>query len=184
MEKLKEKMKETDGATVFHSVVLFLVFLYIFAIGFEYLRVSLVVSNIKSAYERAVRTVTVENYNETYAGFREEVLGVGGQYIGGPEGGGEEAVPEWEELHDTGDIENELIELLDLQEDENALVNVESGYTLSDFKVQVKDAVDSELHRYEVVGELNLSVAFGIGEILKSQVQIPIQIQTKYSEKY
>ena len=184
MEKLKNKLAETEGATFLGTVVLFLAGMVFFAILFEFVRVKLVVANVKTSYERAVRTVASENYNEVYAGFREEVS-AGGQYSGGPEGGGDEQeVPEWEPLHDNGDIENELAELLDLEEENGKLASKESGYSLSNFRVSVKDASDSSLHRYEIAGQLKVNVTFSVAGIAASSVELPVKIQTKYAEKY
>lgn len=181
--KTKEKLKEKEGGTVFPIVMLFLMGMLLFSIIFEFVRIKIVASGIKDAYENAVRTVAVENYNETYAGFREEVS-VGGQYIGGPEGGGEEEIPEWESLHDLGDVEDELSTLLGLREENGILISEESGYELSEFEVQVKDAQDSVLRKYEIKGNLKLKIPFAIGGIAASQVTIPVTIQTEYSEKY
>ena len=184
MEELKEKLSDTEGATVLQIVGLFLIGMVCFSVIFEYVRVKIVVENVKAAYERAVRTVAAENYNETYAGFREEIS-VGGEYSGGPEGGGDEnELPEWETLHDNGDIESELAELLALQEENEKLVSDESGYVISDFKIAVKDAKDSSLCRYEISGQLKLEVPFSIAGIAVSKVELPVKVQTKYAENY
>lgn len=183
MEKLKGKLKEDEGATFFHMVVLFLVGMCLFNILFEFVRVKLIIENVNSAYVRAIRTVTTENYNEVYSGFREDVY-IGGQYSGGPEGGGDEEYPEWESLHDTGDVEEELAELLKLNEDGGTLKSEQGGYTLTGFDVKVKDGNVSELGRYEVKGKLNLTVSFAIGGFAVGKVEIPIDVQTKYGENF
>lgn len=184
MEKLKEKLSDTEGATVLQIVTLFLIGMVCFSVVFEFIRVKIVVESVKSAYERAVRTVASENYNETYAGFREEIS-TGGEFSGGPEGGGDEnELPEWETLHDNGDIENELAELLDLKEESGKLFSDESGYVISDLKIAVKDAKDSSLCRYEISGQLKLAVPFSIAGIAVSKVELPVKVQTKYAENF
>ena len=180
MEKLKGKLKEDEGATFFHMV--FLVGMCLFNILFEFVRVKLIIENVNSAYVRAIRTVTTENYNEVYSGFREDVY-IGGQYSGGPEGGGDEEYPEWESLHDTGDVEEELAELLVLSAS-NGTLKSENGYSLSGFDIEVKDGNASELGRYEVRGKLELSVSFAIGGFAVGKVEFPVKVQTKYGENF
>lgn len=183
MEKLVSKLKEQEGSSPFQMITLFLVGMCLFSIVFEVTRVTILVRQVRSAYENAIRTVVTENYNEVFAGFREEEY-IGGQYIGGSEGGGEEELPVWEELHDTGDVEEELVELLGLEDEGKMLKKQKAGYSLSGFHIEVKNGQDSELGRYEVNGKVCLNVSFAVGWIAVGHVEIPLRVQTKYGENF
>lgn len=183
MERVAAKLKECRGGTFFHILIIFIVGMTFLAVIFEFARVKIVVRNVQSAFERSVRTVAAENYNEVFAGLREGIA-KGGQFEGGPEGGGTEEKPEWIALHDIGDIEEELTELLGLEEEESELVNEESGYSLSGIVVSVYDANESELEHYEICGKLVVKVPFSVAGIAGAEVEIPVEVDTGYSEKY
>lgn len=183
MERVRAKLKETRGGTFFHILVIFLVGMIFLMVTFEFTRVKLVVQNVQSAFERSVRTVAAENYNEIFAGLREG-MELGGQFEGGPAGGGTEEEPEWISLHDTGDIEEELIDLLVLKEQNHTLIDVKSHYTLSKITVKVLDGDKSKSGYYEIRGNLIVSVPFSIAGIAGAEVKIPIEVTTRYRKKY
>lgn len=177
--EIKKILKQDEGSTVIDVAVWVLVILIIFSVVFEFIRVQIISYNLKDTFENAVKTVVSENYNEVYAGFRESIA-IGGQYEGGPEGAsGDEEEPEWIDLNDYGDVEQEITELLCVE----SLETGDGSYSISSIKIKVQNASESESGKYEINGSMKVTVLIRIvGITVKASV--PIRVKSVYNEMY
>lgn len=183
-QKISYKWKETSGASFIDFVVVFLIFMIVVSVVFEYIRVQIVGNNLRDSFERAVLTVAAENHDEVYAGFR-EVEEVGGLYEGGSAGGGEkEEIPEWIPLNDLGDVEGELEELLYLEQEGVAYKSNKDRYKIMDIQVDVRNRYESDRHKYEVRGTINIQIPVHFLGMKIVDAEIPIKIRTAYTGKY
>lgn len=184
IQLLKEKIREKKGSGLMEAVILFLVTMMFFSVAFEYLRIQMVANNIRDAYERAILTVASENYNEVYAGFREEDF-IGGVYEGGSGGGGKLGeLPEWISLNDYGSVGEELEELLVLKRDDGGYTSDKDKYTLRDIEVQVKEGGASTSGKYEVKGEITMEIPIYFASVKITQAEIPLKVKTAYTPKH
>lgn len=177
--EVKQILKQSEGSTVIDIGVWVLVILIIFSVVFEYIRVQLIAYNLKDTFENAVKTVVSENYNEVYAGFRESIT-VGGQYEGGPEGANnDEEEPEWVDLNDYGDVEQEVTELLCIE----SLETGDGSYSIQDVEIKVQNGDESESGKYEINGSMNVTVPIRIIDVTV-EASIPIKVKSIYNEMY
>lgn len=180
----RDLLKQKDGWSVIEIAVIFFIGMIFLSVSYEYFRVQITANNIKDAYERAILTVAMNNYNEVYAGFREEKP-VGGEYEGGPAGGGNvDETPEWVPIHDYGNVTEALQELLSLEEGENSIYSETEEYSLSDMNIQVRNAEDTERNKYEVIGNVKMKIPLYFGNIKVKDIEIPIKVRTAYTAKY
>lgn len=185
IKRMRSFLRDQRGSGELMIVVLFMVGMILFSVVFEYIRVQIYASNIRDSFERAIRTVASENYNEVYAPFR-ELESSGGEYAGGAAGGGNRnETPEWMPMNDIGDVRDELLELLSLEEKSagNLLVG-DYEYELSDIVVYVKDAAVSGSGKYEVEGRIQVKLPIYFLGAIERKVSIQLKVKTAYSAKY
>lgn len=178
------KLKERRGSGAIQAVILFLVCMIFLSVVYEFLRVQIIANNIRDAFERAVRTVASENYNEIYTGFR---IGSyqGGVFEGGPgDGGGMNEVPVWIPLNDNANVYAELAELLVMDEGDDKLISEKDNYQLSDLIVQVRNADAASSGKYEIKGNIKATMPLYFGGVRVMDAIIPIKIATAYAAKY
>lgn len=156
----------------------------------EYFRIKITADGIKNAYEKAIRTVAIENYNEVYAGIREHKP-IGGMKEGGPEDKwlpAKDDKPEWVELKDYGETEQELMDLLGLVEENGKLVSLSSDggiqYELYDFHKEIKNYDESNINKYEVRGETILNIPFYFCGLKVINIDLHMKAASAYSVKY
>ena len=181
-QRMIKKLKDNTGAGEINAVVLFLILMIFFSILFEYVRIQIYASNIRDSFERAILTVASENYNEVYAGFR-EVEVFGGEYNGGPAGGGnKEEIPEWVPMNDTGNVTDELMDLLALDTVGNG--NTATGkYKITDITVYIKDSYSGS-GRYEAKGSMKLKLPVYFLGVVERNIELDLEVKTGYSAKY
>lgn len=181
--EVKQILKQSEGSTVIDIGVWVLVILIIFSAVFEYIRVQILAYNLKESFENAVKTVASENYNEVYAGFREgfkESIIIGGQFEGGPEGANnDEEEPEWYDINDYGDVEQELSELLAV----DSLDTGDGTYSIKDIEIKINNACDSEYRRYEIIGNMEVVVPIRIVGV-EIKATVPIRVNNVYDVMY
>lgn len=183
-KKLSHKWQETSGASFIDFVVVFLILMIVVSAVFEYIRIQIVGNNLRDSFERAVLTVSAENHDEVYAGFR-EVEEIGGLYEGGSAGGGEkEEIPEWIPLRDLGDVEGELEELLYLEQEGAAYKSNKDRYKIMNIQVDVRNHYESDRQKYEVRGTIMIRIPIYFLEMKIVDAEIPIKIRTAYTGKY
>ncbi|SES65335.1 hypothetical protein [[Clostridium] polysaccharolyticum] len=177
--KMRQILKKNDGSTVIDVAVWVLVMLIIFSVAFEYIRVQIICYNLKDTFENEIQTVLSENYDEVYAGFRES-RAVGGQFEGGPEGAAEDnEEPEWIDLNDSGDVEQEIEDLLAM----DSLEDPNGSFEIRDIKVKVRNGSDTDTGKYEVNGSMKVLVPIKIvGITVKTSV--PVKTKIVYNEMY
>ena len=180
--KLFKKLKENTGAGEIKVAILFLAMMIIFSVIFEYVRVQIYASNVRDSFERAILTVASENYNEVYAGFREIEI-YGGEYAGGPAGGDDsDAIPEWIPIYDRGNVADELMELLALDEIDSGR-ELTGEYDISDILILVKDSYSGG-GRYDVRGEMKLRLPVYFLGVIEQHIELNIVVKTGYTAKY
>ena len=183
-KKLSHKWQETSGASFIDFVVVFLILMIVVSAVFEYIRIQIVGNNLRDSFERAVLTVSAENHDEVYAGFR-EVEEIGGLYEGGSAGGGEkEEIPEWIPLRDLGDVEGELEELLYLEQEGAAYKSNKDRYKIMNIQVDVRNHYESDRQKYEVRGTIMIQLPVHFLGMKIVDAEIPIKIRTAYTGKY
>jgi hypothetical protein len=185
MKRLKGLLKDKSGSGELMIVVLFMIGMIVFSVAFEYIRVQIYASNIRDSFERAIRAVASENYNEVYAPFR-ELESSGGEYVGGAAGGGNRnETPEWIPMNDIGDVHDELLELLTLEEQlENDKLIGDYKYELSDIEVYVKNAAASASGKYEVQGYIKVKLPIYFLGVIEQNVTFQLKVKTAYTAKY
>jgi hypothetical protein len=178
------KLKEKKGSGALQAVIIFLVCMIFLSVAYEYLRVQILANNIRDSFERAIRTVASENYNEVYAGFKEKIY-EGGTYEGGPgDGGDKNEVPEWIPLNDNANVYAELAELLVMNEGDNSLISEKDNYQLSDLSIQVRNADAASSGKYEIKGSMKATMPLHFGGVKVTDAVITIRVTTAYSMKY
>lgn len=179
VKKIKQVLKQNDGSTMIDVAVWVFAMLIIFSVVFEYIRVQIICYNLKDTFENEIQTVLSENYDEVYAGFRES-MAIGGQFQGGPEGASDdEEEPEWIDLNDSGDVEQEIEELLAL----DSLEDPNGSFEIKDIKVRVRNGKDSDTGKYEASGSMKIVVPLTIiGVTVKASV--PVKTKIIYNEMY
>lgn len=184
LTKIRRKLKEKEGSSIILLIVVFFVGMVLLSVAYEYIRVQIIAGNIKDSFERAILTVASENYDEVYAGFREE-KGTGGEYEGGPEDGGNATeLPEWISLNDDGDVEDELSDLLSLDQEENYLYSDKDKYRLSDIIVKAKNADSTPSGKYEIVGSIKITLPIYLCGAIETNIEINRKVTTAYTAKY
>ncbi len=174
---MMNKLKEKEGSTVISVAVLFFAAMLLFAGAFEYVRIQIIAWNLHNSFENATRTVASENYNEIYAGFRENIA-VGGEFEGGPEGGGDEESPEWVNLNDEGNVTGELQDLLGLEDSLKS-----DSYTLKDIETKAANYNQGTSGKYEVQGKMKVIIPIRLVGIIINP-EVPIKVKIIWNEKY
>lgn len=168
------------GSVYIYGVCVIMALAMVLSALFEYFRVSGTIERVDRAYEKAMLSVAITNYDEIYNTMREET-----QIGGGFEGGNEtikdsDEKPEWSYFNDMGDVASELASLLDIDEDENSIFSYDSygylQYIVSDFQMNIKQtpAYKSE-NKYEISGQfhIELPLYFFGQEISRLKMDIP-----------
>lgn len=181
-QRLNKKLQDNTGAGEINAVIIFLILMIFFSILFEYIRIQIYASNIRDSFERAILTVASENYNEVYAGFR-EIEVIGGEYIGGPAGGGNKAeLPEWVPMNDMGNVTDELMNLLAMDTAGNG--NMPTGkFSITDIMVYIKDGYSGS-GRYEAKGSMKLKLPVYFLGVIERNIELELEVKTGYSAKY
>lgn len=162
--KLKKKLKECKGGTYIVGAFVILGLLIVVSVFVEYYRLYNHILVADRAYEKAMLSVAITNYDEIFATVRESSQ-IGGLFEGGNAGEKDsKEKPEWYSFNDEGDIAGELQSLLSLEEkSENELSAYDQSgnllYALSNFTMQIKEtaAYGSEV-KYEVEGTFHIDI--------------------------
>jgi len=176
--EVKKLLKQENGSTVVDVAIWTFAILVIFSFVYEYLRVNVICFNLKDTFENAVKNVLSENYDEVYAGFRESTA-IGGQFEGGPEGAADEESPEWINLVDYGDVEQEMENLLSVDSREKGT----DLYSIKNIKIIVQNSNESRNHKYEVNGSMKIIVPIKLVGVTVD-ANVPVVVKFFYNEMY
>lgn len=163
--KIRKKLNEALGGVYLFGMFLILAIMLILAFFVEYYRVYNSISVADRAYEKAMLSVAIENYDEVFSTTRESSQ-IGGIFDGGNETEKDNLEkPDWVAFNDTGDIVSELEDLLNLELiDGNILVSYDSFgnimYAISDFSMEIKETANykDKAIKYEVQGEFHIEI--------------------------
>lgn len=170
--KIRKKLKENTGGVYLFGMFLVLAIMLILAFFVEYYRVYNSISVADRAYEKAMLSVAIENYDEVFSTTRESSQ-MGGIFDGGNETEKDSVEkPNWVAFNDTGDIVSELEELLNLELiDDHVLVSYDSFgnimYIISDFSMEIKETANykDKAIKYEIQGEFHIEIpVYFLGE--------------------
>jgi len=163
-DRVVNKLQENYGGVYIIMMWVLLAIMLIMAVYLEYSRISHILKTVDTAYERALTTVAVNNYDEIYENVREEEA-YGGGFNGGNEGEyGIDEAPIYFDATDYGEIEDELVGLLGLtkfleSEEVSRVINDSRyEYSLRDFEAEIRqDGTDID-GKYRVDGKVKVSV--------------------------
>lgn len=163
MKKITELISSGRGSVYFYGVFLIMGLLILLSVFFEYFRIYGTVSRVEKAYEKAMLSVAITNYDEIFTSMRESGQ-LGGVFEGGNETDiGSVELPEWVEMNDMGDVSQELASLLDIQELEEKLHAFDSTgnwlYSVDDISMSIHQSPGyNEELKYEIEGEFHIEI--------------------------
>lgn len=161
--KVREVTSSKRGSVYFYGIFLIMGLVIILSVFFEYFRIYGTVSRVEKAYEKAMLSVAITNYDEIFTSMRESGQ-LGGVFEGGNETEiGSDELPEWIEINDMGDVSQELVNLLDIQELEDGLHAFDPGgnwlYSVDDMSILIRQSSGyNEELRYEIEGDFHIEI--------------------------
>lgn len=183
---MKSRLSDRSGSVYIYGCFIILGIMVVLSAFVEYFRIYTTALKIESAYEKAMLSVAIENYNEIFISMRE-----GGQVGGGFDGGNEGIMgsaekPVWVEMNDYGNISAELSGILGAQEKNEVLQYYDKQrtllYTVYDMSIAVRQSEGyNQGLRYELYGDfkLKLPVYFLGSEIFTLDLHIPSKASWK-----
>ncbi|NCB42258.1 MAG: hypothetical protein EOM59_06520 [Clostridia bacterium] len=174
MKKIKQLIKERDGTAVPLAAAIALSLVLIFCGISEYLRVFILVQEVRDAVQQAVICVVNDNYDDAYHSIRE---GYAAGFV--PDNG------EWEESLDSGDVASNLAKTLDLKRKGGSYVKYageDTVFTVSDLVVTLKNAPIRSDGNEEFLAESSvlLEIPLRFGTEILPPVQVELEAQAEW----
>ena len=174
MNKLRQILRKIDGTVVPLAAAIALSLVLIFCGISEYLRVFLLVQEVRDAVQQSVISVVNDNYDDAYHSIRE---GYAAGYV--PADG------DWEESLDSGDVASILARTLDLKRKSGSYVKYageDKVFTLSDIVVTLKNAPLKSNGNEEFMAEssLFLEIPLRFGTEILPPVQVELTTQAEW----
>lgn len=161
---MTNKLKEERAGVYIYGVFLMLAIVIVAAAFMEYFRIYGTVGMVEKAYEKAMLSVAIENYDDIFTTVREGTQ-IGGMFDGGNETRiGSIEKPVWVCINDFGDILEELIDVLQIEYDgETAIVLRDNAgslmYRISDLKMNIAQAGSyDDIPIYEINGSFDIEL--------------------------
>ncbi len=167
---LINKIRDNTGGAYIAGAFVIMGLVFILAFFAEYYRIYNQISVAGRAYEKAMLSVAIENYDEIFLSTREATQ-IGGLMEGGNAGlplndTNKKESPTFINVNDTADISSELQGLLNttLEEDGSLIAYDDSEhlmYSLSDFKMSIEETTAyGGFVRYEAKGSFHMELPF------------------------
>lgn len=174
MKKIKQLIKEREGTAVPLAAAIALSLVLIFCGISEYLRVFILVQEVRDAVQQAVISVVNDNYDDAYHSIRE---GYAAGYV--PEDG------DWEESLDSGDVASSLAKALNLKRKSGSYVKYagnDAVFTISDLEVTLKNASLRSDGKEQFLAEasLQLMVPLRFGTEILPPVKVKLITQAEW----
>lgn len=175
MKRLYHFLKGSEGTAVPLAAAIALSLVLIFCGISEYLRVFILVQEVRDAAQQAVTSVINDNYDDAYHSIRE---GYAAGYI--PADG------DWEESLDSGDVASSMAKTLKLKRKNGNYVRYAGNdlmYSLTDLEVTLKNAPIRSDGTEQLFAEasLQLTVPVRFGKELLTPVRVNIKTQAEYT---
>lgn len=159
-----EKLKENRASMYIYASFIIVAVVIVLSAFIEYFRIYVTIGIVEKAYEKAMLSVAIENYDEIFTTVRE------GTQMGGNFDGGNETLidstekPIWINVNDFGDILGELANVLNVEYDgESAIKLVDSKgmlmYRVSNLSINITETSGyNAKQRYELKGSFDISL--------------------------
>lgn len=175
------KLKENRAGVYIYGSFIIVALVIVLAAFMEYFRIYITVGIVEKAYEKAMLSVAIENYDEIFTTVRE------GAQIGGCFDGGNETLidsverPVWVGTNDFGDILGELASVLDVEYDGGDAVKLVDNkgmlmYRVSNLNMRIIESPSyNSALMYELEGsfDISLPVYFCGKKILLCDLTVP-----------
>lgn len=177
---MKERLASGEGSAYIFGVFLLMSLLVVLSALLEYFRIYGTIDRVEQAYEKAMLSVAISNYDEIFTSVRENSQ-VGGMFFGGNEMElGSKERPEWSDVKDMGDISQELANLLDISELEGGLHAFDRDgnllYSIENMNMSVHQTESyHEPLKYEIEGDLQIRIPvyFMGAEVYVLEMKLP-----------
>lgn len=175
MRRLCHLLKGSEGTAVPLAAAIALSLVLIFCGISEYLRVFILVQEVRDAAQQAVISVVNDNYDDDYHCIRE---GYAAGYV--PADG------DWEESMDSGDVASSLSKTLKLKRKNGGYTRYAGDdlvFTLSDLEVTLRNAPIRSEGKEQLLAEasLQLTIPVHFGKELVPPVRVKIKTQAEYT---
>lgn len=192
-DRAVNKIRDNTGGAYIAGAFVIMGLVFILAFFAEYYRVYNQIAVADRAYEKAMLSVAIENYDEIFLSTRESTQ-IGGVMDGGNAGlelndAKKKEKPVFVNMNDGGDIALELQGLLNttLEENGHLLAYNDSGnlmYSLSDFKMSIKESTGyGGFVKYEVKGSFHIEVPFYLMGVEASRIVLDVPSVTAWKSR-
>lgn len=193
INKIINKLKDNTAGAYIAGAFIVMGLVFILAFFAEYYRVYNQISVADRAYEKAMLSVAIENYDEIFLSTREATQ-IGGVMDGGNAGlelndTKKKEKPVFVSINDGGDIASELQGLLSTTLEENGKLVAYDDYgnlmySLSDFKMDIKEtATYGGFVKYKVKGSFHIEVPFYLMGIEASRIVLDVPSITAWKSR-
>lgn len=191
--KILTKLRENKGGAYLYGAFVIMALLLVLAFFAELYRIYTQISMAERAYEKAMLSVAITNYDEIFLSTRESTQ-IGGLMDGGNEGLGlddekKNEKPSFFKANDMGDIGLELMGLLStsLEENGNLIAYDNYGnmmYTLSDFKMTIEETKSyGDFVKYEAKGSFHIEMPFYLLGMEAQRISLDIPSITAWKSR-
>lgn len=160
LEKITKKIDDDSGIFYVPAIIIIIILIVILMVFMEYKRIHYTIETVKNAYEKAIISTAISNYDEIFTGTREHTM-TGGYFDGGNEGEDNDyELPYYISENDYGEIEDEIKALLGLRTVEKNLVKYvkdEIQYIIDDFRIDVRESIQ-DYENYKIEGVVHLEI--------------------------
>ncbi len=181
------KLKENRASAYIYASFIIVAVVIVLSAFIEYFRIYVTVGIVEKAYEKAMLSTAIENYDEIFTTVRE------GTQMGGNFDGGNETLidsvekPIWVNINDYGDILGELADVLNIEYDgESAIKLIDNKgmimYRVSNLNINIIETAGySGEQRYELKGsfDISLPVYFCGKQLLTCDLTVPAKAAWK-----
>ncbi len=175
-KKVKALFFDRSGYAYPLAVAVVIALLMLTLVIAEWLRLFVIASGVKDAFEEAIISVVTENYNETYHCVRE---GYAGGYE--PVGGGFYASVDY------GDVRGRLGNLLGMRADGDVLVKETDGkteFSISEVVVSVNNVGIRSRGEFSAEGKLHLVIPVWFNGRVVFSVPLDLKVKARMREKF
>lgn len=163
LSKIGKILRSKKGSLYIYGAFLIMALILILSVLFEYFRIHGTISRVERAYEKAMISVAITNYDEIFTSMRESGQ-TGGVFEGGNETElGSSERPVWTEITDMGDVSEELASLLEIQNLEEGLHSFDPKgnwlYSVEDMTMVIHQTENyKDEPRYEIEGDFRIEI--------------------------
>ncbi len=176
-----KKLKESRAGMYIYGSFIIVATVIVLSAFIEYFKIYVTIGIVEKAYEKAMLSVAIANYDEMFTAVREGIQ-IGGNFNGGNETLiDSEERPIWAGINDFGDVLGELAEVLNVEYDGEYAIKLvdENGmliYRISNLNMKIVETSGyRDAQRYEIEGsfDISLPVYFCKRELMTCDLTVP-----------